>query len=679
MSLVTADVNLTLVQAAIALMEANRAGIIAGAATQWTAIDLAFNGIASRNNGVLDVQGATELQAPYRALAGLYGVDGASFLAMANGLAAFIATATAPALPGIPRTPTAMPGSGSVTLNWVAPVSDGGSGILYYVVTRVGGPTVNTPDATPHITITGLTNGTAYSFTIAAHTAVGTGPAVGTAVSSPKTAPFFINAGGPALTDLSGQPWTADNALTSPPGGHLFTGTAPDVVAQTERYADNPGPPLIYSPVANPLIVAGWSDRARIRWGAIQQTNPRLFGTTYGAKYYGTAGSNTSSIDPGQRAGGPNLVAVVDVVVPIVAGIIPEMQTVAGTDDPNCCLLIIEDGIDPNTGLPLPLTPEYVPPAPSGLGGFLDWWGSPAPYDRIGADAARTTAIGKVAKCEMTFYNYSVMANMASANTYVLTTTGTGGQTLKQWLAADGTRRVEIAVGLLGTDQDHVWSAATTNLSVFTAIAQFFIDQGINPAQIIIRFAWEYDTSYLPWSAVSAFDISQYAAKWNAAMATMKSTAAGLKSALVSNAQGTGPEAVILAGLDMTKVDYIGANMYDTSYGVPGLNPAQRWANLLPGLQRSVAMAVKYNKPWCWPEMGLGANAYPWYGGDDSPEFVHSAIQFCKAVVNFGYAGWFDGGADLNTAGFGRWIFDTASNGGIACPLALGAFKQEWS
>lgn len=83
-------------------------------------------------------------------------------------------------VPAAPTKPTATPGNGQVTLNWTAP-ANGGSAIGLYVVQRstdngvTWTGTTNTPSAATSYTVTGLSNGTAYRFRVAAHNSVGTG------------------------------------------------------------------------------------------------------------------------------------------------------------------------------------------------------------------------------------------------------------------------------------------------------------------------------------------------------------------------------------------------------------------------------------------------------------------------------------------------------------------------
>ncbi len=80
-----------------------------------------------------------------------------------------------PVVPGIPTIGTATAGNGQATIAFTAPASDGGSSIISY--TAVSNPgnitaTVNQSES-GSITVTGLTNGTAYTFTVYATNSIG--------------------------------------------------------------------------------------------------------------------------------------------------------------------------------------------------------------------------------------------------------------------------------------------------------------------------------------------------------------------------------------------------------------------------------------------------------------------------------------------------------------------------
>ena len=93
---------------------------------------------------------------------------------------------TAPATPGAPTGLSATPGDGQVTLAWTAPDSIGGGDITGYEYEQneTGTWTSTGATATSH-TVTGLTNGQAYTFRVRAVNSVGPGEA--SAVSTSVT------------------------------------------------------------------------------------------------------------------------------------------------------------------------------------------------------------------------------------------------------------------------------------------------------------------------------------------------------------------------------------------------------------------------------------------------------------------------------------------------------------
>jgi SpoIID/LytB domain protein len=101
----------------------------------------------------------------------------------------FTVVVTAPAAPG---SVTATAGDGQATVKWTTPSSDGGSGISGYRITASPSITpVTTSAGSRSAVITGLTNGTSYTFSVAAINASGTGAAKAASPVTPQAQALF--------------------------------------------------------------------------------------------------------------------------------------------------------------------------------------------------------------------------------------------------------------------------------------------------------------------------------------------------------------------------------------------------------------------------------------------------------------------------------------------------------
>ncbi|HVW46981.1 MAG TPA: DUF3616 domain-containing protein [Solirubrobacterales bacterium] len=96
-------------------------------------------------------------------------------------------------LPGAPTAVTATAGDAKATLSWSAPGDTGGSSVTAYRITPFKNgaeqPAITTPSASTEYTVEGLTNGSSYTFTVAAINASGTGPASAPSAAVVPSAP----------------------------------------------------------------------------------------------------------------------------------------------------------------------------------------------------------------------------------------------------------------------------------------------------------------------------------------------------------------------------------------------------------------------------------------------------------------------------------------------------------
>ena len=106
-----------------------------------------------------------------------------------QGLVLLLNTARVPpSVPGAPTLTSAAPGDGQVALSWTRPSTDGGSPITGYTATA--GPAGATCTTTGlGCSITGLANGTTYSFTVTASNAIGAGSVSNTVTATPGVPP----------------------------------------------------------------------------------------------------------------------------------------------------------------------------------------------------------------------------------------------------------------------------------------------------------------------------------------------------------------------------------------------------------------------------------------------------------------------------------------------------------
>jgi hypothetical protein len=152
--------------------------------------------------------------------------------AVGTGSASLASAAVTPGrVPGAPTGVSGVFGDGQVTVSWSAPADTGGYPVTGYTVTASpGAATCSWTTGPLSCTVTGLTNGTRYTFTVNATNTVGTGSA-----STPSSSVFAARVGG-APTGVSGVPgdgqvtvsWSAPADAGSPAFEYYEVTASPD-------------------------------------------------------------------------------------------------------------------------------------------------------------------------------------------------------------------------------------------------------------------------------------------------------------------------------------------------------------------------------------------------------------------------------------------------------------------
>jgi Domain of unknown function (DUF4082)/Fibronectin type III domain/Bacterial Ig domain len=190
---------------------------------------------------------------------------------------------------GPPTSPTgvsAAVASGQASVSWTTPAEEGGGPITKYTVTPYIGSTAQTPVSVTapanSATVTGLTNGTAYTFKVSATNSVGTSAAsAASAAATPEDTIFEL--GAPAIVD-SGDPSSVEV-------GVKFTAQEKGVVTGVRFYkaTANTGTHIgsLWSSTGTLLASATFTNESASGWQQVTFASPVTIkaGTTYVASY----------------------------------------------------------------------------------------------------------------------------------------------------------------------------------------------------------------------------------------------------------------------------------------------------------------------------------------------------------------------------------------------------------
>ena len=236
---------------------------------------------------------------------------------------------TPSAVPGAPTAVNATAGNAKATVAFAAPASNGGSAITGYTVTSnpAGGTDSNAGSTNASHVVTGLVNGTAYTFTVKATNAAGLGPA---SAASNSVIPKATT-----TTSLSVSPFSSSNYGDKAVFDATVTGSGP---TGTVTYTDTD---------ASIICVQSLTGTGNTRTAQCNTTNLARGAHSITAAYFGNGTNAPSASSPALAFN-----VVVQPNPPVISGVTPGNRTAAVSFAPST-----DDGGSPITGYTVTATP----------------------------------------------------------------------------------------------------------------------------------------------------------------------------------------------------------------------------------------------------------------------------------------------------------------------------------
>lgn len=202
---------------------------------------------------------------------------------------------TGPTVPGKPTAVSATAGDTEAEVSFTAPANDGGDAITGYRVTSTPGSITATGSSSP-ITITGLTNGVEYTFTVAATNSIGYG-----AESDPSNAVTPVGAFAVIEEEVAegGNPTNSVTFSATPSDGELLIAAVGCSVGTAAAALPSGFTQIVTEGDANKLVRIGYkvasSEAGATYSSTVNSTNSGLYMVRLTGGAAGVSGTNSDS------------------------------------------------------------------------------------------------------------------------------------------------------------------------------------------------------------------------------------------------------------------------------------------------------------------------------------------------------------------------------------------------